>query len=353
MTRNSCLAWMGPNQLELLSKDPPAIADGEILLKVEACAICGSDLRIWKEGNARIEPGRIIGHEIAGTVTAVGKNVTKFQIGDRVATGADVPCGKCEFCTSGRANCCRTNYAIGYQFDGGFAQYMKVPELVVQLGPITKFTKNISFETASMAEPLACCLNGYEVALADRLHPKTLVIFGAGPIGLMLATLAPQYGIKKVIVIDPAEERLGFAKNLGLAHFTISSKNESLTEQVLKWTDGKGADLIFTACPDVNAHVQAVPLLAVRGVLNLFGGIPKNSDMLKLDSNFIHYREAYITGSHGSTPEHHRRALEMIEDGKIEVSNLISKKFPLSQFATAFKLADSKSALKVIISPHV
>ena len=348
MIPNKGLAWIGPNHLELISKELRPISDSEILIRVEVCAICGSDLRIWKEGNSRIQSGRVIGHEIAGTVVQTGKNVSDFKNGDRVATGADVPCGRCDFCLSGRSNCCRTNYAIGYQFDGGFADYMIVPEIVVKNGPLHKFSDKISFELAAMAEPLACCLNGYEIAMADRLRPKIVVIFGAGPIGLLLASLAPIYGAEKVIVIDPAEQRLQFAKKLPQVTHIVSGRNA--VADVLKLTDGAGADLIFTACPDASSHSDAIQLLAVRGVLNLFGGLPKNSPPVQLDSNFIHYREAYITGSHGSTPAQHRQALKLIESGAIDLQNFISKKFPLSEYAAAFDLAASQTAMKVLIT---
>ncbi len=143
--------------------DDPQINDDSALLKVESVAVCGSDIRIFHHGNPRLKPPAIIGHETAGTVVKVGKNVTRVKEGDRVAVGADVPCGQCHWCRNGLGNNCSINYAIGYQIPGSFAQYMELPKLVLDEGPVAPFSDKLNFDVAAQDEPLDCVLNGLEL----------------------------------------------------------------------------------------------------------------------------------------------------------------------------------------------
>lgn len=350
MKENLSVVWNKPGEIALVNKPLAAPEEGGIVVKVESCAICGSDLRILRHGNARVAAGRTVGHEIAGRVVSVGNNVKNFKLDDRVAIGADVPCGACVHCLAGRANCCDVNYAIGHQFEGGFAQYISLNKLVVDYGPVHKLSPSTSYDVAALAEPLACCINGYERGLMTP--GRSVVIFGAGPIGMMLAMLAPVYGATFVVMIDPTAGRLAKAKELGLAQHYIDPLANDPVEAVMEITKGVGADMIFTACPSVESHSQAIRMLAKRGVVNLFGGIPKDSPAIAMESNFIHYREAYITGSHGSTPQQHARALELIETGQVNVEKLITHRIPLTQIHDAYKVAGTGDAVKVMIKPH-
>lgn len=351
MENMQAAVFLGEKLLELQTRKIPEIKDGSILIRVESCAICGSDLRIFKHGNERVIPPRIIGHEVAGEIIEIGSGVSsQYKIGDRVSVGADVPCGNCTFCLSGRANCCDVNLAIGYQFEGGFSQYMLLDPLVVSGGPLQKFETNIDFDTAALSEPLACCLNGYEVGL---IKPNsTVVVFGAGPIGIMLVTLGLSYfEAARIIVIDPNKERLELAKTFGANH-TLNPNETDVIASVLELTNGMGANMIFTACPDVGTHEQAIAMVAKRGVINLFGGLPKSCRPIQFYSNQLHYREAYLTGSHGSTPKQHQLAVKLITDKKINISSLISHRFKLDQINEAFAQAASGQSMKVIIKPN-
>ncbi len=344
-------AWYGPNDIRLEDRDIPKVTPGTVLVKVKSCAVCGSDLRILGDGNPRISPPHILGHEISGEVFEVGEGVTGYSVGDRVSTGADVPCGECIHCKSGRPNCCDINYAIGYQFDGGYAEYILLDPLVVKYGPMQKFDSSLSWENASLAEPLACCINGYERALYHKDMGGIVVIFGAGPIGLMLMMLGKGfYAVDKVIIVEPSQARRDMALRLG-ADVVIDPNNEDPVAEVMNITDNQGAQAIFTACPVIETHKQAIKMVAKRGVVNFFGGVPKNEPEIPLLSNFIHYREAYITGSHGSTPEQHAQALDMIASKTIDVSSLISESVPLSKIVEGFELAASGRLVKVIITP--
>lgn len=344
------IIWESPENISLSTSKIPELGSEDILLKVESCAICGSDLRIFKHGNPRVDSGQIIGHEISGLIEKIGPKVTKFKVGDRVAVGADVPCGECIYCKSDRANCCDINYAIGHQFEGGFSQYMVLNSLTVNLGPVSKIADNVDYNLGALAEPLACCINGFERALVK--NNSNIVIFGAGPIGLMLAMLAQNSEAKNIIIIDPQNNRLTTAKKIIPNIHTINPEAEDSVKRVKEITDNFGGDFIFTACPSIKSHELAIEMVAKRGVINLFGGLPKDAPQLSFYSNLIHYKEAYITGSHGSTPKQHATAVELINSGKIDLGILITHEYNIDNIKEAYAMAASGSAIKVIIKPN-
>ena len=326
----------------------PECGDNEAILKVEACAVCGSDIRIFHYGNERVKPPTVIGHEVSGVIVDVGKNVTRVKVGDRVALGADVPCGKCYWCQNGMGTNCRLNYAIGYQFPGGFQEYMLLNQTTLDYGPVTKIPDSMSHEEAALAEPLACAINGLE--LAQFGLGKSICIIGLGPIGVMMLELTRVFGASKVFAAQRSKTRLELAKKfLPEARF-ISTQEEDLVETVMRETDGEGVDLAITTAGTVKAHEDAIKMVRHRGFVNLFGGL-KNQPKLCIDSNLIHYKECFVMGSHGSLPRHHEKAVRLIEQGRVHAKDYISKIFPLEDIREAFKYHESRQGLKVIVKP--
>ncbi len=327
----------------------PELDPDSALVRVEAVAICGSDIRIFHHGNPRVQPPAIIGHEIAGVVVDVGKNVTRVKPGNRVAIGADVPCGQCPWCRNGLGNNCRINYAIGYQIPGGFAQFIKLPKLVLDEGPVTPFGDSLSFAEAALAEPLGCVIHGLE--LAQMGLGKTVVIIGLGPVGCMLIEVARLMGAGKIIAAQRSRRRLEMARAFG-ADVYVATEEEDLVSRCLAETGGEGADVVMTACGAVEAHEQAIEMVAHRGVVNLFGGLPKTARPMSVLSNTIHYKECFVTGSHGCVPRHHEMAVRLLESGRIRVKELISHHFSLDQIEKAFSVAESREGMKVVIHPN-
>ena len=341
--------WHGPNDLRVEERERPKVLPGTVVVKVKACFICGSDLRILREGNSRITEPRIIGHEIAGEVVEVGKGVESLNVGDRISTGADVPCGECDYCKDGLPNSCEINYAIGYQFDGGFAEYIRLDHRVVKYGPVQKFDEKLDWKYAALAEPLGCCINGFDQVLAEYKKPSSVIIFGAGPIGLLLLKLARKvYGIETIIVVEPALLRRQKAIEIG-ANAAINPSSDNVVDAVLNLTSGKGVDLVFTACPVLQTHKDAFKVIAPNGAINLFGGIGKAEHPIEILSNYIHYKQITVTGSHGSTPLQHRKALSLIQEGVITVDDIISHEISLNNIIEGFNLAQSGEASKVLI----
>ncbi len=326
----------------------PPIEKGGMLVKIRSCAVCGSDIRIYHQGNPRVKPPQIIGHEIAGEIVEIGERIENFKVGDRVALGADVPCGVCKFCKNGLGNNCPINYAIGYQFPGGFAEYIHINETTVKYGPLHKIPENLSFDEASLAEPLACSLNGYE--LANLKVDDTVVIIGAGPIGLMLVELARNIGAGRIILSQRSKERLKIARKFSADTF-ISSSEENFVERVMEETKGEGADVVMVACANPSAQEEALEIVGHRGRVNFFGGLAPGSRKIKIDSNLIHYKECFVLGSHGSVPRHHKIALELLSRGAVKGKDFITHHFSLDKIKEAFKVAEGHQGLKVIVNP--
>ncbi|QTH44354.1 alcohol dehydrogenase catalytic domain-containing protein [Cohnella sp. LGH] len=325
----------------------PEVDADSILMKVEAVGICGSDIRIYRHGNSRVQLPQILGHEAAGSVVAVGANVTRFSVGDRICLGADVPCGECVFCEAGIGNNCQINYAMGYQFAGSFAEYVLLNKMVVNYGPIHKIGDGISYEEAALAEPLACVLNGLE--LSQVKLGDTVVVIGAGPIGMMLVEVAMKMGAR-VLLVNRSRPRLEIAKRLGAAAY-ICSGDEDAVQRVLDETGGLGADVVITCNPSPESQVDAIRMAKNRARVNFFGGLPKDRAIVPLDTNLIHYKELFVHGAHGSLPRHHQQAVELINNGIIDMSKFISHRFPLERIEEAIRVAESHEGLRVIVNP--
>ena len=341
--------YEGIDQIAVREMPTPTAEEGGLVVRVRACAVCGSDIRIFHSGNSRVAPPQVLGHEIAGEVAAVGRGVTKFRVGDRVAIGADVPCGACAFCEAGIGNNCQINYAMGYQFPGGFAEYVPLNPTVVQYGPVHLIPGGVSYDEAALAEPLACVLNALEltpVKLGD-----VVALIGAGPIGMMLCRVAKLMGASKTILINRSRPRLDIAQKLGIADRTVCAQETDIIEAVLAETGGLGADVIFTSSPSPQAQVDAVKMAKNRARINFFGGLPKDKSLVTLDTNLIHYKELFITGAHGSMPIHHARALSLIADGLIDVKPFITHHFSIDKIHEAFDAAEKHAGLRVIVNP--
>lgn len=336
------------NRIVVRDVPDPVPGDDEAVLKVEACAVCGSDIRIYHHGNERVRTPAVIGHEVAGVIARTGKNVTRVKAGDRVALGADVPCGTCYWCTNGMGTNCRINYAIGYQFPGGFQEYMLLNRVTLDYGPVTPIPDNVSFEEAALAEPLACAVNGLELARFGL--GKSICIIGLGPIGCMMLELTRVFGASRVFAAQRSRKRLDMARTFLPEGRFISTQEEDLVQTVLKETGGEGVDLAITTAGTVQAHQDAIMMTRHRGYVNLFGGL-KNQPKLCIDSNLIHYREIFVMGSHGSLPRHHRKALGLIAGRRVRADRYITRAYPLEDIQEAFDFHESREGLKVVVRP--
>ena len=322
---------------------------GEILIKVEACAVCGTDIKIFHHGHRLISFPRVTGHEVTGKIMEVAQDVSKYKVGNRVAVAPAVPCGDCYYCHRGKQAMCENLQAIGYFWNGGFAEYMVVPKIAVDNGCVNLLPDNVSFEKGALAEPLACVINAQE--LSDVCMGDTVVIIGTGPMGCLHAELARARGAVKTVMIEVSEERLELAKKTVNADLFINPSKEDSIKMVREFTNGRGADKVIVACGVGKAQQDAIEMVANLGNVNFFGGLPKDNPYIQLDSNAVHYKECSITGTHGSSPCHNQIAIDLIASGKIEIKKYITKHYELDNLEQAIARAETGKEMKIIIKP--
>jgi len=243
---------------------------------------------------------------------------------------------------------CLHNYGVGFQFQGGFAEYIGVNSLTLRYGPIHKIPEYLSYEEATIAEPLACCLHALE--LSQFRAGDSVAIIGAGPMGCLFTELSKNLGASKVILAQRSASRITLAKRFN-PDVLISTSDENLVERVLEETDNLGVDIVITACSSVEAQEEALAIVKNRGRVNLFGGLPKDHRFMNIDSNIIHYKECLVQGSHGSTPRDHKIALNLLSRGIINGEKYITHRFSLNDIIEAFRVVEKSEGLKVIIVP--
>ena len=332
----------------------PTINDFELLVQVKACAICGTDIKLDKGSSTKLTKHgiknmvfpRITGHEISGIIGDKGKQVKDFEIGERVNIAPVIPCMKCNYCKIGRYEICDNKVTFGFDIDGGFAEYIRIPEIAIKAGCINKITSKLSFEEATFAEPLAVVLNSQE-----RSKVKTgdsILIIGAGPIGILQIQIAQYNKASKIIVAEIFEERLNFAKNFN-PDALINSKNDNIIDEVFNLTGGDGVNVVMICASDKNIFEQSLKITKKLGRINYFAGLPKDDSIIVLDANLIHYYELEITGTSDSTPQQSKKAIELLNNGKVKVNNLITHRYSLEKYFEGLEMAKSGKAMKVVI----
>lgn len=345
------LRFYAPEDLRLEDVPEPTCGTGEVKIRVKNCSTCGTDVKIRKNGHQNLTPPRIIGHEIAGEVVEVGSGVAgDWKPGDRVQVIAAVPCGKCHECRKGWMAVCQNQTSVGYQYDGGFAEYMIVPREVLAVDGMNRIPDGVGFAEASAAEPFACAINAQEQL---GIEPgDDVVIFGAGPIGCLHVRIARGvHRAGRIILVDINSERLKMSADAVKPDVVINASEVNIVEEILKLTDGRGADVIITATPANITQEQAVSMAARNGRISFFGGLPKTNPTITLDSNLVHYRQLHIHGANGSAPEHNRRALDYIASGEVPVADLITRRIRLRDVMDAFGIVERGEAIKVTVEP--
>lgn len=338
----------GKNDLRLEEVEKPRINENEILLKVKSAAICGTDVRMLRNGYKGISPDspRILGHELSGIIEEVGVNVKEYKEGMRVAVAPNIGCGICNACVRGEGHLCKDYKALGINMDGGFAEYVVLPEASIRFGNIIELEDSVSFDEAAINEALSCVYNGFERC---NIRPgDTVLIIGAGPIGMMHAMLAKMAGASKIFMNDLSEERMHVCKKIDSSFITV--KSENLKERIFEETKGEGVDVCITACPAPQAQVTALEVIATNGRINFFGGLPADKQKVLLNTNIIHYKQLIVTGSTRASISQFRKTLEFISSGILDVSKLITSRFSLREIHKGFELASQASGLKNIIA---
>jgi len=342
--------YEGKEQIVLRDVPDPVLKDGEVLLKIEACCVCGSDRRTFRHGHASIPPPRVLGHEFCGTVveTRAPEHID-ISAGDRVVMYIVMPCGTCRPCLEGKVNICLTRKTMAYHYDGAYAEYTKIPAGAVAAGSLLKVTSDVPSTEMALCEPLGCSINAHgrlKIGLKD-----VVAVFGAGPIGIMHALLARVQGARKVYLLAPAGRRLENAEQFGFDAYIPVTDEGTHKDEVMKLTDNYGCDVIITACNSGQAQVDAVDIAARCGRVEFFGGLPKSNPTASLNTNFIHYKEITVTGSFSEKLSDFQAAHALLESRRFPTEKLVTHILPLEKITEAFTLMDSGDCLKPCIVP--
>jgi len=345
------LRFHAPEDVRLEDIPEPDCGPDQIKIRVRNCSTCGTDVKILHNGHPNITRVTTMGHEVAGEIVQVGTDVDgDWSVGERVQCIAAVPCGRCHECRKGWMAVCENQTSVGYQYDGGFAEYMIVPRQVLAVDGLTRIPEGVGFDEASAAEPFACAINAQEQLGIEE--GDVVVIFGAGPIGCMHTRIAR--GVHRagtIILVDINAERLEMSADAVHPDLTIDASTQDVVARVMELTDGRGADVVITATPANITQEQAVSMTARNGRISFFGGLPKTDPTITLDSNLVHYRQLHIHGANGSAPEHNKRALAYIASGQVPVGDLITRHLSLDDALQAFDIVARGEAIKVTIEP--
>jgi len=337
--------WYAPEEIRLDEVPVPLPGPGEVLVKIGAALTCGTDFKTFKRGHPRLIkeiPGPF-GHEMAGSVAAVGAGVARFQAGDRVVVGNSAPCFKCFYCQ-------RKSYSLceHLQFlNGAYADYILVPSRIAEVN-LYKIPPALPYAVAALAEPLACVLNAFE-----KVAPKageTLALLGAGPMGVLFAQLARLRGLHLVAIArDP--QKLENLRRLGASEVVSLTQDERPLEKARQFlNEGRGADCVIEAVGLPEMWELACALSRPGGRVCFYGGCAKGTEV-KLDTYRVHYEELQLFGVFHHTPAYFQTAVEYLASGKIQAEGLVVGEFRLDQIHEVFRKGEKSNPLKLAVLP--
>ena len=335
------------NDIRVEEIDTPKPQAGGLLVKVEACAICGTDLKMYLKGNPRVKPPQTIGHEFVGKIVELGEGTKGFEVGQRVTMATSISCGNCDVCRTGFTNRCENLTPVSYDYPGAFAEYIAIPPAGVMGGNVVKVPESLG-DMAALAEPTSCAVNAQ--ILAGVKMGDTVIVVGCGPLGAIHTQIAKANGATRVIVTEFSAERLKLAEDIGVDEIIDASKLDPV-EEILKLTGGIGADVVIVTAPAIAAQEQAMSMARKGGMINLFASLPSGSSELKIDSRLIHYRELFISGASDSSPYHVELAVKLLDKGLVS-EKIITHSLGIDNFIDGIMLMKDCKGLKILIKPE-
>ena len=333
-----------PSVISVDDVDKPQLTSGDVLVQMHACGICGSDLE--KVFGQYGQPSMRLGHEPSGIILDVGSDVTEFKKGDRVFTHHHVPCYDCHYCNHGNETMCKKYYETNLSPCGLSEEYV-VPAWNVSHGGVLKISDSLSYEEAAMIEPLACCVRAW--TKFTHMDGDSVAIFGVGPTGMMHVMLAHAKKFAKIFCFDVNDFRLDFAKKFNITD-SISSMDENRKQKILDNTGGQGVDVAIVATSSLKALDDAIDMTRKGGTVMMFG-VPSKGAKLDLDVSKIYSKEITLVTSYAASDSDTKEALHLIESSQIDVKQLITHTYSISDSQKAFDHARTgDNAMKIIIT---
>ena len=348
MKTMKAVVYHGPGDVRVEQVPLPTCGDEELLIRVEACGVSGTELHAYRSPSPRITPPMTLGHEFVGVVEQAGEAVREFTPGQRLVMATTIACGQCVYCRKGWSNHCLERAPMGIAYPGAMAEFVRIPARALAGGHLVRVPSGLLPEHAALTEPVSCAVNAIEkcdIGLGD-----TVLVLGAGPMGLMNVCVARCAGASRIILSEVSPKRLVLAAQFDCDRL-INPAIEDLLRSVKEATGGLGADVAVVAAPDPKAQELALDLVRKRGTVCLFASLPLNKSVLAVDSRTIHDNELRIVGSSDSSPMHVSRAVDLLTTGKILAERLVTHAFRLDQVFDAFDVMERGEALRVILKP--
>ncbi len=343
MTKQQAIVYYAPGDVRLEEKEIPTVVPGGLLVKVKACAVCGSDLKMAKLGNPKVMPPRTIGHEFCGEIIEIGEGVDGFVLGELVTMATTIGCGTCTYCKRGAFNICKQTQAMGFFYDGAMAEYVLIPEPAVRLGNVVKLNGQAP-EIAALSEPMSCAVNS--ISKVELSEIKNVAILGLGALGLFHALALKEEGIQNIIGVGSVGRKKEIADAIGL----VTKTPEEFDRQFLELSDGDGFDLVVITIPTNEMQCKAPKYARKQGYVSYFASLPVAEEMISLSSRMLHYNELFYYGVSDSTSVHIERALEILKNQKENVEKIITT-MPLSDFLKGMDGVRERKYAKVVLIP--
>lgn len=337
----------GPNNIAV--REVSVATNSYAMLKVNACAVCGYDARVFRNGHRKVKPPLILGHELCGEILGdVNTQNGTISAGTRVAVCPLIPCLDCHYCHSGHYNLCTGLNEIGSSLDGGFAQYVGIPDQIIRIGGLVPVPDSLSDEEAALLEPLACCLNGLSrTGLSARDRP--VVIIGDGPIGLLHLQLFKRMAGSKVALVGRVPARLQKANALGADSVFAYQDSSDVSQDVLDFTGRDGADITVIATSNPSAFELATKVAGKNSTINLFAGMPADQKFA-LDPNWLHYNQISVTGTFSSSPSMLQEAARIASEKIVDLSEIVTHRYPLAEIEQAIQATEKYYGLRAVIN---
>jgi L-iditol 2-dehydrogenase len=327
-------------KVEIQEMPRPTPGPGEALVKVNACAVCATDVKTVFKGHRILHPPMVLGHEIAGRIVELNGHA-HVNVGDRVVVAPTLPCGSCYYCWRGEETMCE-NSSESHPQPGGYAEYLLCPAPLVQRG-LVRIPDNLPDTVACLAEPIACAVRAARIS---RIKPgSSVVIIGDGPMAMFNAACAKAYGATQIIMSGIGDNRLKIAAQ-HYVDVTVDVQKENLESRVKELTNGRGADAVIVTVARTDAVRQGIGLVRPAGTVNIFAGQPVGS-IIELDVSDVHYHEMIVTGTFSSSPSTMAEALTLVS--RVDFSPIVTKQFKLDDVMAALHYSSNLEGLRPVI----
>lgn len=325
------------------SSEIPDITENEILVEVEACAICGSDIKTYLHGNPRMKPATTVGHEFCGKIIETGKNVSQYQTGQRVTMATSLGCGECIYCKAGKTNLCKHLEAMGFHINGAMSKYVRIPEKAVKNNYVVP-VGDLDYEAACLSEPMSCVVNGLSrVPLKEIRHA---VVIGLGTLGVFHLLALRHAGVENIVGVANPGKKKDIVSDLGFDNYTP----EEFEERYMELSGGEGFELVVITAPSNKIQSAALKYARKGGYVSYFASLPVGDNMINIDSRLLHYGELILFGTSDSTSESVKQGIEILTEYKELIKKIITP-LPMSQYMDGVEGVIAKQYAKVVLIP--